>query len=153
MVNNLCLTHYWPCSSVFIWWTYFTPVSSGFIVGFEYIFLCWVHFNMKMFLQNDLVKKWIYLFWCNVYQQILDEGPKEEGHRKTNQNLEVFKWIHVFWFLEHLNLWIDIKCGHLVRRYLEDVNKLLYLVEFHFNYWPILKVKNTNKQTNTNKNK
>ena len=76
----------------------------------------------------------VYLFWYNVSQQTLQVGQKGDDHKKTNDVLEGFQWSRVFRFQEHLDLWIDVKCGYLVRRYLKDINKLLYFAKFHFNY-------------------
>ena len=63
-------------------------------------------------------------------------GRKGNDHEQTKEVLGQFQWVCVFWFREHLDFGIDFKCGHLVRRYLKDGNKVLYFVELHFNYLP-----------------
>ena len=64
---------------------------------------------------------------------MLRVGEKGDDYEKNNVAL-VFPWSRVFRFREHLDFWTDVECGHLVRRYLEDVNKLLYFAEYYFNY-------------------
>ena len=82
---------------------------------------------IKIFLQNDKTEKWFYLFFYNACPRNDDAGQKNSDHEWINESLQPIPWIcRVFWFREHLDLWIDVKCGQLVHCYLRSQQVALF---------------------------